>query len=278
MLNQTEQKFRETHDTLNNHHLAIYYLSKSVGVVLPLIRKYRSTLQKYRLVIKGFIDGLDEMSTGRLCYEILDPIQLSRYLRTIEKDLTDCHSDYTLAFQHMYQYYAEPIVSFSNSPDFLIIQVPFFLGTNFNYRCCFFPQMWSWSLMIQKPIWINVNNSQKLHREWAILWYHNSQYIELTEEQLWMCWKLRGVYYCKQAYFMISKEIKSCKVAIYFKMSEEVKIANCDFRYTQNKEYPPKILNTLGTNLSYPTFHDPGFSCVRSPRSSLPFLIQCITL
>ena len=133
MLNQTEQKFRETHDTLNNHHLAIYYLSKSVGVVLPLIRKYRSTLQKYRLAIKGFIDGLDEMSTGRLCYEILDPIQSLRYLRTIEKDLTDCHSDYTLVFQHMYQYYAEPIVSFSNSPDFLIIQVPFFLGTNFNY-------------------------------------------------------------------------------------------------------------------------------------------------
>ena len=68
MLNQTEQKFRETHDTLNNHHLAIHYLSKSVGVVLPLIRKYRSMLQKYRLAIKGFIDGLDEMNAGRLCY------------------------------------------------------------------------------------------------------------------------------------------------------------------------------------------------------------------
>ena len=104
MLNQTEQKFHETHDTLNNHHLAIHYLSKSVGVVLPTIRKYRSTLQKYRLAIKGFIDGLDEMSTGRLCYELLDPIQLSKYLRTIQKDLTDSHSDYTLVFEHRYQY------------------------------------------------------------------------------------------------------------------------------------------------------------------------------
>ena len=59
-----------------------------------------------------------------------------------------------------------------------------------------------------------------------------------------MCWKLRGVYYCKQAHSMISKEIKSCTAAIYFEMSEEVKIANCDFRYMQNKEYPPKILDT----------------------------------
>ena len=44
-----------------------------------------------------------------------------------------------------------------------------------------------------------------------------------------MCWKLRGVYYCEQAYLMISKEIKLCEAAIYFEMSEEVKIANCDF-------------------------------------------------
>ena len=72
----------------------------------------------------------------------------------------------------------------------------------------------------------------------------NSQYIELTEEQLQMCWKLRGVYYCEQAYLMISNEIKLCEAAIYFEMSEEVKIANCDFCYTQNKEYPPKILDT----------------------------------
>ena len=132
-LNQTEQKFRETHDTLNNHHLAIHYLSKSVGVVLPIIRKYRSTLQKYRLAIKGFIDGLDEMSTGRLCYEILDPIQLSKYLRTIQKDLTDSHSDYTLVFEHTYQYYAELMILFSNLPDFLIIQVPIFLRYKFQY-------------------------------------------------------------------------------------------------------------------------------------------------
>ena len=79
------------------------------------------------------MDGLDEMSTGRLCYEILDPIQLSRHLRTIEKDLTDSHSDYTLVFEHTYQYYAEPMVSFSNSPDFLIMQVPISLGINFSY-------------------------------------------------------------------------------------------------------------------------------------------------
>ena len=65
----------------------------------------------------------------------------------------------------------------------------------------------------------------------------DTQYIELTDEQLHMCWKLRGVYYCEQAYLLISKEIKSCEAAIYFEMSEEIKVATCDFRYTQKKVY-----------------------------------------
>ena len=46
-------------------------------------------LQEYRAGMKGFIDCLDEMSTGRLRFEVLDPVQLSKYLKTIKKDLTD---------------------------------------------------------------------------------------------------------------------------------------------------------------------------------------------
>ena len=184
MLNQTEQKFRETHDTLNNHHLAIHYLSKSVSVVLPLIRKYRSTLQQYRLAIKCFIDGLDEMSTGRLCYKILDPIQLSKYLRTIEKDLTDSHSNYTLAFEHMYQYYAEPMVSFSNSPDFLIIQVPIFLRYKFQLPMLLFS-----TDMVPIPYDIETYLGQRkqfteIKLRMSYFAVSDSQYIELTEEQL----------------------------------------------------------------------------------------------
>ena len=55
---------------------------------------------------------------------------------------------------------------------------------------------------------------------------------------------MRSVYYCEQAYLMISTEVKSCEAAIYFEMEAEVKIASCDFRYTKNKEYPPKFLDT----------------------------------
>ena len=127
MLNVTERHFKETHEVLNNHHLALCYLSKGITTLIPLMRKYRQAVTNYRLMIKGFLDGLDELSTGRLCYEVLDPIMLSKYLRTIATDLDRSHSQYTLAFQHTYQYYAEPLISFPNFPDYLLVQIPIFL-------------------------------------------------------------------------------------------------------------------------------------------------------
>ena len=55
---------------------------------------------------------------------------------------------------------------------------------------------------------------------------------------------MRSTYYCEQAYLLISTEIKSCEAAIYFEMEAKVKIAYCDFCYTKNKEYQPKIMDT----------------------------------
>ena len=54
MLNLTERQFKETHKVLNNHHLALYYLSKGIATLIPLMRKYRQVVTNYRLIIKGF--------------------------------------------------------------------------------------------------------------------------------------------------------------------------------------------------------------------------------
>ena len=242
MMNQTEQKFKQTHETLNNHHLAIHYLSKALAVVLPLMTRYRNMLVEYRMAVKGFIDGLDEMSTGRLCFEILDPIALSRFLRTITKSIEG--SDYELAFPHTYQYYAEPMISFANSPDYLIIQIPIFLRYKFQPLMSLFstdvvPVPYDAQTYLGEQ---NQFTEIKLRKGYFAV--SSTQYVELTKEQLELCWKMRSTYYCEQAYLLISTEIKSCEAAIYFEMEADVKIASCDFRYTKNKEYLPKIMDT----------------------------------
>ena len=44
MLNLTERQFKETHKVLNNHHLALYYLSKGITTLIPLMHKYRQAV------------------------------------------------------------------------------------------------------------------------------------------------------------------------------------------------------------------------------------------
>ena len=244
MLNLTERQFKETHEVLNNHHLALYYLSKGITTLIPLMRKYRQAVTNYRLMIKGFLDGLDELSTGRLCYEVLDPIILSKYLRTIATDLDRSHSQYTLAFQHTYQYYSEPLISFTNSPDYLLVQIPIFLVYKHQLPMTLFPTE-------TVPVPYDTETFLGLRQQYTEVQLNatyfavgTDQYTLLSRKQLELCIKLRTVYYCEQAYLLKSKEIPSCHAAIYFDLLPEQKVSSCSFVYTQNKAYDPRIIDT----------------------------------
>ena len=244
MLNLTERHFKETHEVLNNHHLALYYLSKGITTLIPLMRKYRQVVTNYRLVIKGFLDGLDELRTGRLCYEVLDPIMLSKYLRTIATDLDRSHSQYTLAFQHTYQYYAEPLISFTNSPDYLLVQIPIFLVYKHQLPMTLFSTE-------TVPVPYDAETYLGLRQQYTEVQLNatyfvvgTDQYTLLSRKQLELCIKLRTVYYCEQAYLLKSKEISSCHAAIYFDLPLEQKVSSCSFVYTQNKAYDPRIIDT----------------------------------
>ena len=132
------------------------------------------------------------------------------------------------------------MISFANSPDYLIIQIPIFLRYKFQ------PLMSLFSTDVG-PVPYDLGEQNqftevKLRKGYFAV--SSTQYVELTKEQLELCWKMRSTYYCEQAYLLISTEIKSCEAAIYFEMEADVKIASCDFRYTKNKEYAPKIMDT----------------------------------
>ena len=239
ILNLTERQFKETHEVLNNHHLALYYLSKGITTLIPLMRKYRQAVTNYRLMIKGFLDGLDELSTGRLCYEVLDPIMLSKYLRTIATDLDRSHSQYMLAFQHTYQYYAEPLISFTNSPDYLLVQIPIFLVYKHQLPMTLFSTE-------TVPVLYDAETYLGLRQQYTEVQLNatyfavgTDQYTPLSRKQLELCIKLKTVYYCEQAYLLKSKEIPSCHAAIYFDLPLEQKVLSCSFVYTQNKAYDP---------------------------------------
>ena len=68
--------------------------------------------------------GIENLNSGYLTHHILDPQLLTKYLEIFEDDLEDTASEYEPVFTNVYQYYGNSLVSFTNTIDDLILQVP----------------------------------------------------------------------------------------------------------------------------------------------------------
>ena len=92
-----------------------------------VLRQYLYYYQNYDVTLDHFLKGLDALGTGQLTFQVLDPDELDRFLSTIRRQLREERSPFELAFNHTYQFYAEPMVMFTNMHDQLLINVPILL-------------------------------------------------------------------------------------------------------------------------------------------------------
>ena len=68
--------------------------------------------------------GIESLSSRYLTHHILDPKVLARYLEAIADDMEDTAPDHEPVFTYVYQYYRISLVSFTNTIDDLILQLP----------------------------------------------------------------------------------------------------------------------------------------------------------
>ena len=64
------------------------------------------------------------MNSGYLTNCILDPKILARYLEAIEDDLEETAPEFEPVFTNVYQYYGNSLISFTNTIDDLLLQLP----------------------------------------------------------------------------------------------------------------------------------------------------------
>ena len=79
------------------------------------------------MTLDHFLTGLDSLGTGCLTFQVLDPTELTRFLDAITRQLHTERLSFALTFNHTYQYYAEPMVTFSNTHDQLLVNIPVLL-------------------------------------------------------------------------------------------------------------------------------------------------------
>ena len=92
--------------------------------------KRLSNLKGFTHKIEHFVQGLDMLSTGRLSQTPIHPRRVLTLLRKVVHDVTMKNSQFIPLYTELYHYYETHSVSFTNTEDYLIIQIPIFFVNN----------------------------------------------------------------------------------------------------------------------------------------------------
>ena len=112
--------------TPNNEYFAIKIHTRAFVASTNIPRKYVGYYDTCSRVFKDFFSRKCIIKT-RLSHKIIDTLTLVRYHSgAINYDLQNTSPNYQLVFQHKYNYYAESLVSFTNSADKLLVQYQIF--------------------------------------------------------------------------------------------------------------------------------------------------------
>ena len=129
-------------------------------------------------------------------------LHLDSKLNYIRRMLWEERSPFELAFNHTYQFYAEPMVMFTNTHDQLLVNVPILL-----------------KLATQKPLNLysvdtvlmpfdtetlegRNNEYTFINNSYPYMALNEHNYIPLTEPKLQMCDKMGSTYYCQDSYVL----------------------------------------------------------------------------
>ena len=113
--------FRSMHATLTIHHFALLLFKNYLTIQVDTLQRIHHQYNRYESALDDTLIGIESLSFGYLTHCILDPKILSRYLEAITDDAAP---DYQPVFTDVYQYYGNLLASFTNTIDYLILQLP----------------------------------------------------------------------------------------------------------------------------------------------------------
>ena len=240
---RTETHFRFTWEALVSNRLAIHLLSSGSAMYNMVLRQYLHYYQNYDVTLDHFLTGLDALGAGRLTFQVLDPDELDCFLSAIRRQLQEERSPFELAFNHTYQFYAEPMVMFTNTHDQLLVNVPILLRLTTQkplnlYSIDTVPMPFDMEMLDG-----NNNEYTFINNSYPYMALNKHNYIPLTETQLRMCDKMGSTYYCQNSYVLRQRTQHTCESAIYYKMDAKTITKHCQAKFVANVEFTPKVLD-----------------------------------
>ena len=186
--------FRQTHEMQMIHHLALLlfknYLTIQVGSLQRIHRQYI----RYESALDDTLIGIKNLNSGYLTHHILDPQVLSKYLETIEDELEDTAPEYEPVFTSVYQYYGNSLVSFTNTIDDLLLQLPILIKLKVQIPMSLF-SIETVPIPLDAETYLGEKREyMQIIPETEYIALTDNNYVPLTQVQISLCAKIGYIY------------------------------------------------------------------------------------
>ena len=235
--------FRQTHKTFQIHHLALLMFKDYITILVGTQQRIHRQYIRYESTLDDTLIRIENLNSGYLTHHILDPKTLAKYLEAVEDDLEETALEFELVFTSVYQYYGNSLISFTNTIDDLLLQLPILI----KLKVQVFMSLFSIETV---PVPLDAETYIGKKREYTqiipeteLIALTENNYIPLMQAQISLCAKIGYMYYCEYAHLLKKYTEHTCMSAIYYDQGSDVNAKQCKTIITFDTIPESKILD-----------------------------------
>jgi len=179
---------------------------------------------------------------------VISASDLTKYLKHIERQIHIDYPNYEVAIKELNKYYDLDLVSFVVHESVLYIHIPIYLKLKqqpildlYRVTTKAIPYDPAELKPNEEGEWIGQYTEVRLDKNYMAI--GEEIYLDFSKEELDLCKKIGGMYYCENILMLKHISDHTCASAIFFNDSETIPKV-CNVNYLENYRPQPEILET----------------------------------
>ena len=235
--------FRQTHKTFQIHHLALLMFKDYITILVGTLQRIHRQYIRYESALDETLIGIENLNSGYLTHRILDSKILGKYLEAVEDDLEETAPEFEPVLTSVYQYYGNSLISFTNTIDDLLLQLPILIKLKVQVPMSLF-SIETAPVPLDAETYLGEKREYtQIIQETELIALTKNNYIPLTQAQISLCAKIGYMYYCEYAHLLKKCTEHTCMSAIYYDQGSDIKAKQCKTIVTFDTTPESKILD-----------------------------------
>ena len=206
--------FRQTHKMFTIPHLALLMFKDYITILVGTLQRIHRQYIRYESALDDTLIGIETLNPGYLTQRILDPQILGKYLEAVEDNLEETAPEFGPVFTSVYQYYGNSLISFTNTIDDLLLQLPILIKLKVQVPMSLF-SIKTAPVSLDAETYIGEKREYtQIIPETELIALTETNYVPLTQAQISLCAKIGYMYYCEYAHLLKKRTEHTCMSAL----------------------------------------------------------------